>query len=89
MGIALCDDPGVRLHQRGWRRALAASALVAVLLGCGESPQQLLDTARLEETQRAPDRARALYERVLREHPGTPEAAAAAERLGALPPAAP
>jgi hypothetical protein len=65
-------------------RRLGALALAALLAGCGESAQQILETAEFEEVQRAPDRARALYERLVREHPGTPEAAKAAARLEAL-----
>lgn len=65
-------------------RTLLAICLAAALVACGESARQLLETARLEETQNAPDRARTLYERIVREHPGTPEAREAAARLQAL-----
>ncbi len=58
--------------------------LALLLAGCGESARALLETAQLEETQNAPERARALYERIVREHPGTPEAREAAARLDAL-----
>jgi len=63
---------------------LRIALLAIVLLGCGDSPGQLLETARLEEVQHAPDRARVLYERIVRDYPGTPEAREAAARLEAL-----
>jgi len=66
------------------RRALAAMALAALLAGCGESAQQLLQTAELEEVQNAPERARELYQRIVRVHPNTPEATKAAARLRVL-----
>lgn len=68
------------------RRFALAVLLAAVLTACGESARQLLETAQLEETQNAPDRARALYERIVREHAGTPEAREAAARLEKLGP---
>jgi hypothetical protein len=63
---------------------LAILALVALLQGCGGGAQELLDTARLEETQRNVPHARELYEEIVRRFPGTPEAETAAARLRAL-----
>jgi hypothetical protein len=67
-----------------WRTRLAGLTLTTLLLGCGESARDLLETAQLEEVQNNPAHARELYERILRDHPGTPAAATATERLEAL-----
>jgi len=66
------------------RRTLAALALAAALAGCGSSPDELLETAAFEELQRNHAHARQLYEQVIREHPGTPQAKTAEEKLRAL-----
>ena len=63
----------------------AAFLLLLALAGCGEGARQLLETAEFEELQKNTAHARVLYERIVREHPGTPEAATAAARLQALP----
>lgn len=61
------------------------SLLVAALvLGCGGGADALLDTAKLEEMQNNAPHARQLYEQILREHAGTPEAREAEARLRAL-----
>ena len=66
-------------------RMLAALALVlAPLAGCGSGADELLDTARLEETQQNRPHARELYQEILRKYPGTPQAKIAEERLQAL-----
>jgi len=65
-------------------RLAAAGALAAVLLGCGGGAEELLDTARLEETQHNLPHARELYEEVVRRYPGTPQAKTAETRLRAL-----
>ncbi len=65
-------------------RALLAIGFAIVLAACGGGAQELLDTAKLEETQNNPTHARELYEEVARRFPGTPEAATAQERLQAL-----
>jgi hypothetical protein len=55
----------------------------AFLIGCG-GPGDLMETAQFEELQHNTAHARQLYEQVVREFPGTPEAQAAADRLRAL-----
>jgi hypothetical protein len=67
-----------------WRIGFAALALTVLLVGCGEDPQAMLETAQLEEKQNNPEHARELYERIVRDHPDTPAATAAKERLQAL-----
>ena len=69
----------------GWCIAAALLGLGPSLVGCGgPSADELLDTAHLEELQHNPTHARALYEDVIRRHPGTPQAERAAARLRAL-----
>lgn len=66
-------------------RMIAALTLVLVALaGCGSGADELLDTARLEETQQNRPHARELYQEILRKYPGTPQAKTAEERLQAL-----
>ncbi|HXJ36144.1 MAG TPA: tetratricopeptide repeat protein [Candidatus Eisenbacteria bacterium] len=65
-------------------RALAAIALAVTLTACGSGAQDLLETAQLEEIQKNPAHARQLYEQIVRDHPDSPQAKTAAERLTAL-----
>lgn len=67
-------------------RLLMSAMLVACLTwGCwGESADQMMRTAEFEELQRNHVHARELYQRIIKEHPGSPEAAKATERLQAL-----
>jgi hypothetical protein len=60
--------------------------LVFLLLvgGCGEDPQQLLDTAKFEEQQRNLTHAAELYERIIREHADSPQAQEAMARMREL-----
>lgn len=70
-------------------RLCGALLLAAAIAGCGGSgASDMIDTARLEETQNNPKHATEIYEEVLRRYPGTPEAAVAQERLDALAEAA-
>ncbi len=55
--------------------------LMGSLMACGEDPQQLFDTAQFEEQQHNQAHARELYERILRDHPDSPVARKAQERL--------
>lgn len=54
---------------------------VLSLAGCGDSAEELYETARFEELQNNQAHARKLYEQILREHGGSPYAARARERL--------
>ena len=65
---------------------VAAIVLLGLgLAGCGgPSADELLSTAELEELQHNPAHARALYEDLVRRHPGTAQAERAATRLRAL-----
>lgn len=49
--------------------------------GVREDPQQLLETAQFEEQQHNRAHAQELYERILRDHPGSPAAGEAEARL--------
>lgn len=67
--------------------AAVAAALLALALalgGCTNRAAEMLDTAQLEEKQENLDHARQLYEQIVREHPDSPEAATARQRLAAL-----
>ena len=66
-------------------RFLAALAVVAALSGCpGNGAQEMLDTAQLEEVQDNLANARKIYQRIIEQHPDSPEADAARARLEAL-----
>ena len=61
---------------------LGVLILSVLLLGCpGGGPQELLDTAQLEEVQRNLPHARKLYAEILERHPESPQAATARARL--------
>jgi TolA-binding protein len=65
-------------------RALAALALACALAACGDSADQLLETAAFEELQRNHEHARKLYRQVIERYPGTSQAKTAEEKLRAL-----
>lgn len=68
-------------------KAVLAALLLCLgaLAGCpGSGASDMLDTAQLEEKQENLPHARELYEAIVRDYPGSPEAAVAAERLTAL-----
>ena len=66
------------------RRRLVVLSLALSLSGCGGGPEQLLETAKLEELQSNPAHARELYQEVIRRYPDSAEARTADERLRAL-----
>jgi hypothetical protein len=66
------------------RSSLGALLLAAALAGCGGGAQELLETAKLEELQNNAPHARELYQQILRDYPGSPEAREAESRLKAL-----
>ncbi|HYD50595.1 MAG TPA: hypothetical protein VEB21_19720, partial [Terriglobales bacterium] len=62
------------------KRYLAIALVLAGTAGCfGENPQQMIETAQFEEVQRNYPHARQIYQRVLADHPDTPQAKIAAE----------
>lgn len=66
---------------------ILATALLLVslaLAGCTDRPAELFDTAQLEEKQENVEHARELYQRIVDQHPDSPQAQAARERLRAL-----
>lgn len=58
--------------------------LALPLAGCGDGAEELFATAQFEEVQNNREHARKLYSRILRDHPDSPVAARARERLAAM-----
>jgi len=67
----------------GGRRWVGLGLLLGVLMGCGEDPKQLFETARFEEQQQNRAHAQELYEQIIQQHPDSEFAAKARERLEA------
>jgi len=65
-------------------RCLWLALVMGVLVACGEDPQQLFETAQFEEQQHNQAHAQELYQRILRDHPASPVAPKAEERLKEL-----
>ena len=70
-------------------RKLSVTAALVLLLalplsGCGDGGEQMFETAQFEELQNNSEHARKLYNRILRDHPDSPFAAKARERLAAM-----
>jgi outer membrane protein assembly factor BamD (BamD/ComL family) len=65
-------------------RCLGLALVMGVLTACGEDPQQLFETAQFEEQQHNQAHAQELYQRILRDHPASPVARKAKERLKEL-----
>lgn len=65
-------------------RLLLAAFLALPLAGCGDGAEEMFETAQFEEVQNNKEHARKLYTRILRDHPDSPFAAKARERLAAL-----
>ena len=65
-------------------RCLCLALVMGVLMACGEDPQQLFETAQFEEQQQNQAHAQELYQRILRDHPASPVAGKAEERLKEL-----
>ena len=65
-------------------RCLGLALVVGILMACGEDPQQLFETAQFEEQQHNQAHAQELYQRILRDHPSSPVARKAEERLKEL-----
>ncbi len=58
--------------------------LALPLVGCGDGAEEMFETAQFEEVQNNKEHARKLYNRILRDHPDSPFAARARERLAAM-----
>lgn len=64
-------------------RWIGLGLLWGALLGCGEDPRQLFETARFEEQQHNRAHAQELYEQVIQQHPESEFAEKARQRLEA------
>ena len=58
--------------------------LVLGVVGCGENPKQMFETAQFEELQNNHSHARELYGRIIQADPNSNLAKKAKERLAAL-----
>ncbi len=65
-------------------RMLLVLTLALPLAGCGDGAEGMFETAQFEEVQNNREHARQLYNRILRDHPDSPFAAKARERLAAM-----
>ena len=63
---------------------LLVLVLTLPLAGCGDGAEEMFETAQFEEVQKNREHARKLYNRILRDHPDSPFAARARERLAAM-----
>jgi len=59
-------------------------ALSLAMSGCTDRAEEIYETARLEERQRALDHAESLYEEILENYPDSEYAAKARERLSVI-----
>ena len=77
----------MRLLLHKYSRGLIALSLCLFMLGmvgCGEDPKQMFETAQFEELQNNHSHARELYERIIHADPDSALAKKAKERLTAL-----
>lgn len=65
-------------------RVLLVLIVVLPLAGCGDGGEEMFETAQFEEVQNNKEHARKLYNRILRDHPDSPFAVKARERLAAM-----
>ena len=70
--------------RRASLRVLVVLMLALPLAGCGDGAKEMFETAQFEEVQNNREHARKLYNRILRDHPDSPFAARARERLTAM-----
>jgi outer membrane protein assembly factor BamD (BamD/ComL family) len=66
------------------RRLFLACCLVMLLAGCGDKAKDLYDTAQLEEKQFNKPHATELYRQIVEQHPNSPYASQAKNRLAEL-----
>lgn len=65
--------------------ALVITLLGFMLTGCGgESPKQMLSTARFEQQQGNTEHASKLYQKIIQKNPDSPEAAEAKAALAGM-----
>ena len=69
---------------RGAGRWAMGVLLCSMMVGCGEDPVQLLETAKFEEQQHNVLHAQELYEQIIREYPDSEQAATAKQRMAEL-----
>jgi hypothetical protein len=67
-------------------RKFLSLSIFMLLLGCSETPKQMLETARFEEKQGNRPHAAQLYGEIVARHPASPEAREAELRLKELQP---
>ncbi len=64
--------------------AFCLGLFVLGMVGCGENPKQMFETAQFEELQNNHSHARELYEQIVQADPNSNLAKKAKERLAAL-----
>ena len=83
----MCDgDNGLcALKHAAKRLAMIGLLCLALgLAGCGDPAEGIYDTAQFEEVQNNKPHARKLYEEIVRDHPDSPVAVKAKERLATM-----
>ncbi len=66
------------------RMGFSLCLFVLGVVGCGDDPKQMFETAQFEELQNNHSHARELYERIIQADPDTDLANKAKKRLAAL-----
>ncbi|MDH4192731.1 MAG: hypothetical protein OEY80_08840 [Nitrospirota bacterium] len=64
-------------------RCIGLSLVLGMLMGCGEDPRQVFETARFEEQQHNRAHAQELYEQIIQQYPDSEFAEKARQRLEA------
>ncbi len=64
--------------------AFSLCLFILGVVGCGDDPKQMFETAQFEELQNNHSHARELYEQIIQADPDTDLAKKARERLAAL-----
>ncbi len=75
----LMQNLGCRLSDV--RRWIGIVIFLGLLIGCGEDPRQIFETAQFEEQQNNRAHARELYEHIIQDHPDSEFAEKARQRL--------
>ena len=66
------------------KRMIVMAALALVLAACSDRPAELYETAQFEEVQRNIPHAVKLYREIVENHPDSPQAELARQRLAEL-----